>query len=254
MPSRSVMSHASVVCAVSLFSSLRPISAPTEAIRSLRFSTWFLRSTRWTSSSSSSRCPWAKSLTYRPFSVCLAARRRTREAWRSSRSSLSASSASSTLTRSSTSPGFLRKLRTVTPYQLFKPLRSHAHARVVGLETLFTGDSISLGTVVMVAVPVRGRSPSRVDRAAPFAPHKAPQEILPVRLAAREAPILRHAGEGLLLQPRLHYGRDFPLYGFLVGVHCVCSRVSPPLDYALHRWDSPHGTILTRLASVLTPR
>jgi hypothetical protein len=35
------------------------ISASTEAIRSLRFSTWFLRSTRWTSSSYSSRCPWA---------------------------------------------------------------------------------------------------------------------------------------------------------------------------------------------------
>src|SRR5215207_8465707 len=84
----------------------------------------------------------------------------------------------------------LEKAPHVTPYQLFKPLRSPAHARVVGLEAFFTGGSISLGTVVVVAVPVRGRSPSRVERAAPFAPHEAPQEILPVRPAAREAPIL----------------------------------------------------------------
>jgi hypothetical protein len=115
----------------------------------------------------------------------------------------------------------LEKAPHVTPYQLFKPLRSHAHARVVGLETLFTGGSISLGTVVVVAVPVGGRSASRVGRTAPFAPHEAPQEILSVRPAAR-------------LQPRLHYGRDFALYRFLVGVHCVCFRVSPQLDYALH--------------------
>src|SRR5215203_6340475 len=53
------MSHASVLSATILFSCFWSRSASTEAIRSFRFSTWFLRSAMKTSSSSSSTCPCA---------------------------------------------------------------------------------------------------------------------------------------------------------------------------------------------------
>ena len=73
-----------------------------------------------------------------------------------------------------------------------------------------------------------------------------------MRPAAGVALILLQAGDGLLLQLWLHYGRDLALYRSLVGVNRVYPRVSALLDYALHSRGTPHRAVLAGSVPVLT--